>query len=461
MRIAVLVCVVFAWTGGAAAQNLDPASLHVLVAAAQAETSEDLAPIVAGAPSPRSETILWTDAIGIGESTLAEEPAGRAAIIRLMEAALIRAGAEPDLVALDRLSLEDISAMRDTVGFPDAGDLLLHLLNRGPSLRDSFGREGYIAHRFAPEGMPFRILQQQTDRPYLGLGSAFTTELLPAEDDPVSKDPRERAKTRRLNLAALPEIVLAAKAFRAVSRAPESQAIYPLLIAAQAVNRAFLADQVDFRSVLYATQLKALGALRAYGGSDPVLHHELKRFERRIPRTAFFARLFQSAAAAYRSAPLPPGDRRAQAWAAWGEALSSFAYGAHEGSVFERVAALVGPDAKEHASIFGLFLGYLPTHEATRLADVTAWRSRVTEVLGADPVQDEGLTTPALERDFAHQMATIGRAGHREPFFHEPNSARKGATSRTPVSSHARSFRERLLRRDLVSPLGGERLGST
>ena len=396
MRIAVLACVVFAWTGGAAAQNLDPASLHVLVAAAQAETSEDLAPIVADAPRPRSETILWTDAIGIGESTLAEEPAGRAAIVRLMEAALIRAGAEPDSVALDRLSAEDVSAMHETVGFPDAGDLLLHLLNRGPSLRDSFGREGYTAQRLAPEGMPFRILQQQTDRPYLGLGPAFTTELLPAEDDPVSKDPREQAKTRRLNLAALPEIVLAAKAFRAVGRAPEAQAIYPLLIAAQAVNRAFLADQVDFRSVLYSTQLKALGGLRAYGGSDPVLHHELKRFERRIPRTAFFARLFQSAAAAYRSAPLPPDDRRGQAWAAWGEALSSFAYGAHEGSVservaalavFERLAALVGPDAKEHATIFGLFLSYLPAHEATRLGDATAWRERVTEVLGADPAR--------------------------------------------------------------------------
>ena len=40
---------------------------------------------------------------------------------------------------------------------------------------------------------------------------------------------------------------------------------------------------------------------------------------------------------------------------------------------------------------------------------MTAWRTRVTEVLGADPVQDEGLTTPAIERDFAHQMATIGR----------------------------------------------------
>ena len=127
--------------------------------------------------------------------------------------------------------------------------------------------------------------------------------------------------------------------------------------------------------------------------------------------------MFQSAAAAYRSARLPPGDRRGQAWAAWGEALSSFAYGAHEGSDFERVAALIGPDAREHAAIFGLFLSYLPAHDATRLGDVTAWRERVTEVLGADPAHDEGLTTPALERDFAHQMATIGRPDIASRFF--------------------------------------------
>ncbi|MDE0415860.1 MAG: hypothetical protein OXI95_02845 [bacterium] len=102
------------------------------MAAAQGETSEDLAPIVAGAPRLSSETTLWTDAIGMGKSALAEEPARLAAITQLMEAALIRAGVEPDSVALRRLSPEDTSAIHDAVGFADAGSLLLHLLNPWP-----------------------------------------------------------------------------------------------------------------------------------------------------------------------------------------------------------------------------------------------------------------------------------------------------------------------------------------
>lgn len=426
MRIIVLVCAVFFWAGDVAAQRLDPASLHILISAARIETSEDLAPIVADAPDPILETVLWTDAIDISKSPLGGEPAGRMAIARLMEAALIHAGIEPDLAPLDKLSPDDISAMQDTVGFPDGGDLLLYLMRRGPSLRDSFEREGYTAIRHAPEGISFRVLQEQSDRTYLGIEPEFGVKLLHPKDDPVFKSPHEYAKTRRLNLAALPEMVLAAKAFRAAGRTREDQVVYPLLVAVEAVNRAFLADQRDFRPVLYYTELKLLKALRAYSGTDPFLLDEARRLEFRRPRTAFFARFFEDAAVAYASAPVPPDDRRGKVGAAWGEALSLFAYGADAGPAFERVVALVEPDTRKYAEILRLFLDYLPAHEAARLGDVAAWRARVAEVLGSAPIQAEGQTDLALGRDFAHLMATIGRPDIASRFLMNRIRAVKG-----------------------------------
>ena len=48
----------------------------------------------------------------------------------------------------------------------------------------------------------------------------------------------EGARSRRFFLTTLPRIVLAAKAFRAARRAREEHKAYPLLIAAQAVDRA-------------------------------------------------------------------------------------------------------------------------------------------------------------------------------------------------------------------------------
>lgn len=210
-------------------------------------------------------------------------------------------------------------------------------------------------------------------------------------------------------MAALPEIVLAAKAFRAAKRTREDQVVYPLLVAAEAVNRAFLSDQRDFRPVLYYTELTALKALRAYSGPDPFLLDETRRFEFRRPRIAFSARFFEEAAATYASAPVPPDDRRGKVSAAWGEALSLFAYGADAGPAFERVVALVEADTREYAEILRLFLGYLPAHEAARLGDVAAWRARVMEVFEAAPIQDERQMALALGRDFAHRMATIGR----------------------------------------------------
>ena len=262
------------------------------MSAVSAETSKDIARIVASAPIPRSQNVFWTDAIGIGESPLADEPPGRASIVRLMEAALIYEGVEPDSVSLDRLTTEDIAAMRDIVGFPDHGDLLLYLLNRGPSLHDSFGFGRYTAIRIVPERMSARILLERADRPYLGIGTEFEISLLDPERDPVYIARDEHAKTRHIHLSALPDIILAAKAFRAAKRAPENQAVYPLLIAVQAVNRAFMGYSRDFRPVVYSTEWEAINALRSYFWNGPnatrqSAEHRISRASREILFPAF------------------------------------------------------------------------------------------------------------------------------------------------------------------------------
>lgn len=191
MRVIIFIYAVLVWAGDATAQKLDPASLHILISAAQIETSEDLASIVYDVPDPKlgDGHVLWTDTIGISKSPFGGEPAGRAAIARLMEAALIHAGVEPDLVPLDKLSPDDISEMQDAVGFPDDGDLLLYLLRRGPSLRDSFAREGYTAIRHAPEGMAFPDSSGAKRSALSGDWIRIRSEVLPPQERPGLQEP--------------------------------------------------------------------------------------------------------------------------------------------------------------------------------------------------------------------------------------------------------------------------------
>ena len=193
----------------------------------QADVSKDLAAVVASIPPPISDTALWQDTVAMSRDEHIRKPAGRMRIARMMEVALIHAGVEPDDVPLDVLSYDDVAAMREVAGFPDKEDILLYLLMRGPSLRDEFESEGYTAKRLVLEGMSYRILAERADRDYLGVGTDFDIAFIDASDDPVAVAPGERAKTRRLKLAALPAIVLAAKAFRASERAPEGHAIFP------------------------------------------------------------------------------------------------------------------------------------------------------------------------------------------------------------------------------------------
>ena len=407
MRTTTIAVTISALASIASAQGTDPASNHIRGAVTRVETSQDLVPFLVAAPAPRLESAFWASAVSISASLRGREPTGRAEIAALMEAALIDSGAEADALPLYQLSHEDIAAMRTVIGFPDDGDLLLYLLYRGPSLLDDFEFERYTAIRFSPEGKSYRVIGERVDRHYLEIGTRFGAKLLDIKDDPVSRAQLECAKTRHLNLGALPEIILAAKAFRAAERSPDQQAMYPLLVAVQALKRALLAD-LSLRPAVYFAEVKALAALRSYANRY-FLFEEKRKLENGRPDTAFFAMYFRDAAAAYASLGEQPNGLQHEVRAARGEAFSLFAFGADAGQTFERYAALITSATPEHAAILGLFLEYLPAAEAERLGDAAAWRARAIEILGAGSGSTTALTELELEREFARLMATIGR----------------------------------------------------
>ena len=140
-------------------------------------------------------------------------------------------------------------------------------------------------------------------------------------------------------------MILAAKAFRAAQRLSGSSqdAIYPLLIASHAVNRASLYDgSDDFRVVVYATEYSVFEELKKYTGNDPLIRHEIDQLKYRLPRANFFFRLFEDAANAYADVPISSDDKIGRAWAAWGEGISLFAYGADATAQFETLMQMFG-----------------------------------------------------------------------------------------------------------------------
>ena len=388
---------------------MDPASHHIVMSAADATVSGDLSSILADGPRPATENAFWNDAIGILRSSIGNDGIGRAAVARLMEAALIQSGIDPDTTPLDILSEEDIISMREAIGLPDGGDPLIYLLNRGPSLREDFGFETYTAIRFVVEGLGVRVVFERADLPYLGVGTTLGRRVVDEGDDPVSVTPGQRAITRRLNLASLPRLVLAAKAYRAAKRLSEDaeESVYPLLIAANSMGEAFRRDASDdVRTAWYNAEWKALEALRVYEGQEPLLLYEKKHIAFKTPRVFFFFRLFEAAATSYSMAPVPETDVRGKVWAAWGEGISLFAYGESAGPAFERVTEDVGRETAEYAKMLEMLLRYSTAVERQELGDVSAWEERIAIVVRE---LDKRSLESFVERNFRMITETIGR----------------------------------------------------
>ena len=424
-RFAIVLVVALAWSSAALSQTLDPLTMRLLTDASNATTSADIQQILKQDGLTANQQIFWDNALEISSSDFAGEAAGRAALVRLMEAAALQSGATADTIALDTLTPEDIAASQaDAAGFPDKADLLLYLLLRSPSVRTEFGRDDtYDAMRFVPSPDQPHLVQEQTSTPYLDLTPTLTAKLVPPDQDPVAVPSGEQGKSRRLNLQALSDLIVMAKALRTASRLPANFRIYAQLIALDAARRVNLEDPSDFRKTEFGLESAAASALNAYNGTDPLLRQEAETASRRLPTAAFFDRVFDAAANLYHAAPAD--TPAARMWAAWGEALSRFAYGDAPGPALAAVAQQLTAGTAPHATIFGLLLANLPADEAAALGDTTGWRQAVvTALAGHDPAAASTPVDYHNELDFLRLMDTIGR----------PDIAGRMLISRLPVA---------------------------
>lgn len=395
------------FTQAAFAQN--STSIEFLGKAFPVESSEALEHLLEAEDGLADPITIWHEAVGIGRSELAEEAAGRAAIVRLMEAAVIRGGGASESLPLDQLSRSDLNAIKEAIGFPGDDDLVNFLFARAPSLRDEFEFENYAIVRIILPELDTHLIRERADRPYLGLMPSFSEQYMPVADDPVQVAIGERARTRRLNLAAIGDIIVAAKAFRAASRVEGNARLYPLLIAADALERAFRANPKDFRLVAYRAHWHTLQALRNSPQIDQFINQEVRRLEFAIPRSAFFARQFSDAEEAYRLAPVPQGDLRGQLWSSWGQTVSVFARNADASSLSAKTSELLSPETLDYARMFHLLLSHLHPLDRYSLAGVTDWENELNSLLEGRPTISKNREWLAFNQDFLRILETIGR----------------------------------------------------
>ena len=403
-------------------QPLDTPATIILDATTAAETSNDLVPLLPDTPPPDSATALWMYAVGQSSTDSVGTPQGRRSIARAIEAALLLAGAPSHTGSLYALLPEDIAAMRATVGFPAQGDLVIHLLNRGPSLTDTFtDGQYYDVIRNTFRGRHF-IHERVNASSYLGISVVPTldftqwdiTSFLP-EDDPVSIATGENAQSRRLTLSTLPYVVLAAKAFRAATRI--SRPIYPLLVASHALNRALALEPDDYRMLAYSADAAVFSSLRGLDAPNSYLRDELRRSQTRLPQAALFARLFSESAELFATLSSSAISHRDKVTADWGEAIARFAQGAPSSPVFARLADRIDERNWQQAALLELFLHHLPQPEAEQLGNVVQWRERAEAGFQSSAVSTDPATVRSIEDQFTRLLATIGRSDIVIPFI--------------------------------------------
>ena len=389
---------------------LDEASRRMLQATEDAQSSKDLDTFLGMSSSALDAKGLWRSALGMAKRLMETGGVDRTAVIRLMESALIAEGVEADYEPLSDLTLADVASMREALGFPAECDVLLYLLHRGPSVYEHAPWGEYIVTRLAPPGDEVRVIEW-TSQPFLGIRPDWQTKKFSTATDPVCRNAGEFAKTQRFNLGALPDLILAAKAYRAAARADQKFVAYPFLVGAYAVNAMFEKNPtLDFRPLVYAAQSKALSEVMERADKDTELLSELTRLQVNQPRAAFLARNFGEAARGYERVEIEAHDNQIRMAAVWGRALSLFAYRSNETrAAFHRVATHIGLDSPFYSGMFGLLLRYMTDDEAKWLVDRDSWLIQVDHLLGEVWRDSDRLVNVVSDYEFMTAMLTIGR----------------------------------------------------
>jgi hypothetical protein len=396
-----------------AAQDFNPRTLDALDAMSGTVVDTDLVPVAPKFEDLAGGLSLLRDALGIIDSSIGATPAGRAATTRLLHLAqMLDADADHRRsstgASMDRMDVQDVAALAEaTGGFPDARDGVRYLFARKPSLRESFSHVEYIVIRLSAEP-PRQVMFEMTTTPYRDLGPAWSRRELAPGDDLVELPTGEHGETRRFNLAALPDVVLAAKAFRLAARSSEAQRPYFTYVASRALSHAEPSAQETIAESVLNTTINALRQSKV-ATNDPALQALANRLRFAVPPAAFFARDFAKAASSYRE--LSHGEPDQRLWAAWGEGMARFGARDFVGATaaFDRVASLLtnGSRGEGYAYMLDTLLTLMPASERSTLADNDNWHTAAVARLSAAKIDDA--KAAAYDFDFAHLMTTIGR----------------------------------------------------
>jgi hypothetical protein len=401
------------FTGASAAQNLNPRTVDALRAMSGTVADTDLVTIAPKFHDLAGGLTLLRDAVDIIDSSIGATPEGRAATTRLLHLALLLDAdpahrASPNGSSMDTLGVQDLAALSEaTGGFPDANDGVRNLFARQPSLRESFGGEEYVVIRLSPDPPKQTVLEMTSSRDR-DLGPTWSKRELGPGDNLIELPTGEHGETRRFKLAALPNIVLAAKAFQLAARSSVAQRPYFIYIASRALGHAEPSEQERIAESVLNTTINALRQSKIVT-NDPALQALAERLRFAVPGAAFFARDFAKAASAYGELSEGPPDQRL--WAAWGEGVAKFAARDFGGAAaaFDHVTNLVKDASRGEAYAYMLntFVTLLPESERTVLSRADSWRTAVAERLAGKAIDET--TAASYDFDFAHIMTTIGR----------------------------------------------------
>ncbi|WP_319547797.1 hypothetical protein [Desulfogranum marinum] len=403
--------------------DLDPKTLAVLAELQPANNDADLLKIAAGFTALREDPVLMRDAVAISRSKLRDEPAGRTAIIRLLRLSLVlrskgKKGEAPEWMdmeeSIDTLTRNDLAALRRATGFPQLGDSINYLFDRKLSLRQVPESGEYTVIRMISDTGETVILERNTV-PFMDLGPEWTQRTVSSDTDSVQTQDSERAQTRRFWVKSLPNLVLAAKAFRIAELSKTTLEGYAAYVASEAIAdglsglgfKAGEGGQIGFS--VWGIRQSTLNILEGYPG-DSFLVEMSKQIRVNLPATAFSARAFLEAAEFYRSASGTSPER--QLWSAWGEGISNYA--AHEfekaNEAFNRMRGLF-PHAKNAASyayVFRSFYDNLPEKDRKALGELSSVAEAAYKKLSSTELSLEQRVS--LDKDFANIMVTIGRS---------------------------------------------------
>jgi hypothetical protein len=401
------------------AQSLSPQTHEVLQAMAEASSAADVERVASSAIADLDAKILWRDAVAIATSDMGSQPAGHAALTRLLWLALVLevdADRKPSVVrdeSLDELTPADLNALRVATGFPQQSDALTYLLNRRLSLRSKPQGE-YSVVRLARKGGGCLVLEYAS-RPFQDLGPTWSARAFDDKSDPVEAAAEEQGQTRRMDLSRVPGLVLAAKAFRIAGLAPASRRAYAFYVATEAYAKSVIgvgmqaADGGSMGLASWALRRQLLDLLEEQP-RDPVLSQLASEMRMKIPTAAFFARAFERAAEFY--AAEKGGEPERKLWAAWGEGISLFGAGklSAVGPAFDGMTPFFGiaDGAERYAYILLTFIERLDARERSMLGDLRRVVSAAQDRLTRADLQPAVLAD--LDMDFSRIMVTIGRS---------------------------------------------------